>query len=141
MIVYSRFNMTIYRMWETTLKMWWLCISLLVSQFESYIPLNLKSNHNLPKNVHLLKISSHNISLRGHQISCPLITSCGGTWRAWFSSRELQTRELLQKIAETTNSIWGNGEIIRKTNSLLKHAELCTQNGGFYFDNSQCNIT
>jgi hypothetical protein len=43
--------------------------------------------------------------------------------------------EILQRLMQSIDHIRGNDEVVRKvTNSLLRHAELCIQNGGGYFE-------
>ena len=43
--------------------------------------------------------------------------------------------EILQQLKQSTDHVRGHDEIVRNvTNSLLRHAELCIQNGGGYFE-------
>jgi myo-inositol-1-phosphate synthase len=43
--------------------------------------------------------------------------------------------EILQQLMQSTDHLRGNDEIIRKvTNSVLRYAELCIQNGGGYIE-------
>jgi hypothetical protein len=89
---------------------------------------------------HRMVVLVHRPGLRGHQISRPLTTPCGETWRTWSTGKNRSKR---RATAEKHAVLWPRqDEIIREAANSLGEAHKCTSRTvGGYFLTVIMNIT